>query len=51
MRERKENIMGKIVIADNTVFEIDEECVKKNPPPKECDIYKYLEQPPNEEKK
>lgn len=34
--------MGKLIIDGNSVFEIDEECVKKKQIPKECDVEKYM---------
>ena len=34
--------MGKLIIDGNSVFEIDEECVKKKKISKECDIEKYI---------
>lgn len=34
--------MGKLIIDGNSVFEIDEDCIKKKRIPKECDIEKYL---------
>lgn len=34
--------MGKLIIDGNSVFEIDEECLKKRKPPADCDIEKYL---------
>ena len=34
--------MGKLIIDGNSVFEIDEECIKRRKPKKECDIDKYL---------
>jgi len=34
--------MGKLIIDGNSVFEIDEECIKKKKIPKDCDIEKYL---------
>ena len=34
--------MGKLIIDGNSVFEIDEECVKKRNVPKDCDIEKYI---------
>ena len=36
--------MSRLIIDGNSVFEIDEECVKKEKIPKDCDIDKYLEQ-------
>ena len=36
--------MGILIIDGNSVFEIDEECVKKRKMPKSCDIDKYLKQ-------
>ena len=37
--------MGKLIIDGNSVFEIDEECLKRRKVPLECDIKKYLEMP------
>ncbi len=34
--------MGRLIIDGNSVFEIDEECIKKKKIPKECDIEKYV---------
>lgn len=34
--------MGRLIIDGNSVFEIDEECIKKKHVPKNCDIEKYL---------
>ena len=34
--------MGKLIIDGSSVFEIDEECVKKKKLSKECDLEKYL---------
>lgn len=34
--------MGKLIIDGNSIFEIDEECVKKKKLSKECDLEKYL---------
>ena len=34
--------MGKLIIDGNSVFEIDEECIKKRKIPKDCDIEKYI---------
>ena len=34
--------MGKLIIDGNSVFEIDEECIKRRKPKTECDIDKYL---------
>ena len=35
--------MGKLIIDGNSVFEIDEECVKRRKNlPKSCDIKKYM---------
>lgn len=39
--KRMEN-MKKLIIDGNSVFEIDEECVKRRKVPKSCDIEKYL---------
>ena len=34
--------MGRLIIDGNSVFEIDEECIKKKKIPVECNIDKYL---------
>lgn len=34
--------MGRLIIDGNSVFEIDEECIKKKRLPKNCDIDKYI---------
>ncbi len=36
--------MGKLIIDGNSVFEIDEECIKRKQVSEECDIKKYFEQ-------
>lgn len=40
--------MGKLIIDGNSVFEIDEECLKRRKPPMDCDVEKYF---PEDEKK
>ena len=35
--------MGKLIIDGNSVFEIDEECMKKRKLPKDCQLEKYYE--------
>jgi len=35
-------IIRMLIIDGNSVFEIDEECIKKKRIPKECDIEKYI---------
>ena len=35
--------MGILIIDGTSVFEIDEECIKKKKVPKECDVAKYVE--------
>lgn len=42
--------MGKLIIDGNSVFEIDEDCIKNRKFPLDCDIEKYLkeEQPQKE---
>lgn len=35
--------MGRLIIDGNSVFEIDEECLKRKRVPKNCDIEKYME--------
>lgn len=39
---KKEKNMGKLIIDGNSVFEIDEQCLKRRRVPKDCDIEKYL---------
>ncbi len=34
--------MGRLIIDGKSVFEIDEECLKKRKVPQECGIEKYL---------
>lgn len=34
--------MGKLIIDGNSVFEIDEECMKKRPPQDSCEVNKYF---------
>lgn len=34
--------MGKLIIDGNSVFEIDEQCLKRRKVPKDCDIEKYI---------
>ena len=36
--------MGRLVIDKNSVYEIDEECVRRNHVPKECQIYQFLQE-------
>ena len=36
--------MGKLIIDGNSVFEIDEQCLKRRRVPKECKIDKYLKE-------
>ena len=36
--------MGKLIIDGNSVFEIDEQCLKRRRVPKECEIDKYLKE-------
>lgn len=33
-----------LIIDDDSVYEIDEECVRKNPVPPECMVYEKLRQ-------
>lgn len=35
--------MRKLIIDGNSVFEIDEECLKRRNIPKNCDVEKYFE--------
>lgn len=39
-----------LIIDENSVYEIDEECVKKRKVPKECEVYKKLMQERNSKK-
>lgn len=41
-RAKRGDIMGRLIIDGNSVFEIDEECVKRRRPNVDCDIEKYL---------
>ena len=34
--------MGRLIIDGNSVFEIDEDCLKRRKPVKNCDIDKYV---------
>ena len=36
--------MGRLIIDGNSVFEIDEECMKRRKPVTECDIDKYFQE-------
>lgn len=36
--------MGKLIIDGNSVFEIDEQCLKRRRVSKECEIDKYLKE-------
>lgn len=42
--QKKEITMGRLIIDGNSVFEIDEECMKRRKPIKECDIDKYYQE-------
>lgn len=35
--------MGKLIIDGNSVFEIDEECMKRRKPSSSCDVEKYIQ--------
>lgn len=35
--------MGKLIIDGNSVFEIDEQCLKKRKVPSNCEIEKYMD--------
>lgn len=37
--------MGKLIIDGNNVFEIDEDCIKNNQIPDDCNIKQYLNYP------
>lgn len=34
--------MGRLIIDGNSVFEIDEDCIRQGRVPKDCNIYEYL---------
>lgn len=34
--------MGRLIVDGNQVYEIDEECLKKSPPPKSCEVYEEI---------
>ncbi len=36
--------MGRLIIDGNSVFEIDEECMKRRKPSSDCDVDKYMNQ-------
>jgi len=36
--------MGKLIIDGNSVFEIDEECLKNRRVPRDCEIDKYMKE-------
>lgn len=36
--------MGLLIIDGNKVYEIDEECMKRRRPPKECEVYTDYQQ-------
>lgn len=40
-----------LVIEDDSVYEIDEECVRKKGVPKECKVYEKLQQRENKKEK
>lgn len=40
-----------LIIDGNSVFEIDEECIKQKNPPENCDIKKYLKELEEKEEK
>lgn len=42
--------MGILIIDGNMVYEIDDECMKKRTPPKECDVYKAYQKQKEKEK-
>ena len=42
--------MGKLIIDGNSVFEIDEKCLKRRKIPKNCDIEKYIGKEKEKEK-
>ena len=43
--------MGKLIIDGNSVYEIDEECVRKRKVPKECRVYEKILQKQREKQK
>lgn len=43
--------MGKLIIDGNSVFEIDEQCLKKRKIAKDCEIDKYINRIEEKEKK
>lgn len=40
---KKEKNMGRLIIDGNSVFEIDEECLKKRKVKKDCGLEKYVQ--------
>lgn len=49
--KQKRCYMGKLVIDGNSIYEIDEECVKQRKLPKECQVYEYLQEEAEKENK
>ena len=43
--------MGRLIIDGNSVFEIDEKCLKRRKVPKNCNIEKYIEHEKADRKK
>ena len=41
-KRKGEYIMGRLIIDGNSVFELDEKCLKERKIPEECEIKKYL---------
>jgi hypothetical protein len=42
--------MGRLIVDGNMVYEIDEECLKKRKPPRECGVQREIEKIRREEK-
>ncbi len=43
--------MGRLIIDGNSVYEIDEDCIKQGGIPKECQIHEYLQESEKEKNK
>lgn len=42
MENERYHKMGRLIIDGNSVFELDEECLKRRPPSDNCDVDKYM---------
>jgi hypothetical protein len=49
-RKKRTGRMGRLIVDGNMVYEIDEECLKKRKPPRECGVQREIEKIRREEK-